>query len=48
MIQESLEAGRVFWISIAVLCFAVIFFFKHLLWQLVRWQVQPAVSVLSY
>lgn len=36
MIQESLEAGRVFWKSIAVLCSVLTLFFKHLLLELVR------------
>lgn len=29
MIQEFLEAGRVFWKSIAVLCSVLTLFFKH-------------------
>lgn len=44
---EPLEAGRVLWIRIAVLGFALTFFLEHLLLQLVRWQVRPAVSVPS-
>lgn len=36
MIQESLESGRVFWKSIAVLCSVLIVFLKYLFLELVR------------